>query len=116
MAVVPRSARPPWTLYRIRRSFDRFTLLDVESKTGRTQQTRVHLAWLKHPVVGDDVYGAGRDQNLPERRLRTLIETLGRQFLHAAELGFRHPRTDAALRFQAPLPPELSEFLAALEA
>src|SRR5688572_6352350 len=60
MAVV-RGGRNALTLYRVRRTFARFTLLDVELKTGRTHQIRVHLAWLKHPVVGDETYGAGRD-------------------------------------------------------
>jgi 23S rRNA pseudouridine1911/1915/1917 synthase len=114
MAVV-RGGRTALTLYRVRRWFHRFTLLDVEIKTGRTHQIRVHMAWFKHPVVGDAVYGAGRDANVPEGRVRALIAALGRQFLHAEQLGFRHPRTGEALRFTAPLPPELSEFLASLE-
>jgi 23S rRNA pseudouridine1911/1915/1917 synthase len=115
MAVV-RGGRAALSLYRVRRSFERFTLLDVEIKTGRTHQIRVHLAWLKHPVVGDEVYGAGRDQNFPEARLRARIRALGRQFLHAERLGFRHPQTGEEMRFHAPLPPELADFLAALEA
>jgi len=63
MAVV-RSGRNALTLYRVRRAFDRFTLLDVELKTGRTHQIRVHLAWMKHPVVGDETYGGGRDNTI----------------------------------------------------
>lgn len=115
MAVVARGGRPALTLYRTSRTFSRFTLLDVEIKTGRTHQIRVHLAWLKHQVVGDQLYGAGRDQNLPDRRLRALIAALNRQFLHAAELRFRHPRTGHTLHFRAPLPSELAEFLESLD-
>ncbi|MCA1592125.1 MAG: RluA family pseudouridine synthase [Acidobacteria bacterium] len=115
MAVM-RGGRTALTLYRARRWFERFTLLDVEIKTGRTHQIRVHLAWLKHPVVGDEVYGGGRDQNVHEPRFRALIRTLNRQFLHAEQIGFRHPRTGDYLRFNAPLPPELAGFLEALEA
>ncbi len=68
MAVV-RGGRNALTLYRVRRSFDRFTLLDVELKTGRTHQIRVHLAWIKHPVVGDETYGGGRDNTIQDPRL-----------------------------------------------
>lgn len=113
MAVV-RTGRPSLSLYRVRRRYERFTLLDVEIKTGRTHQIRVHLQWLKHPVVSDPVYGDGRDNTVSDPRLRARITALGRQFLHAEQLGFRHPRTHEPLRFTAPLPPELSEFLAAL--
>ncbi|HEY0006330.1 MAG TPA: RluA family pseudouridine synthase [Pyrinomonadaceae bacterium] len=110
MAVV-RTGRPALSIYRVRQSFDRFTLLDVEIKTGRTHQIRVHLQWLKHPVVGDQVYGEGRDRNVREARVRTALQAMGRQFLHAGQLGFRHPRTNEFMRFQSALPAELQAFL-----
>src|SRR5438105_7116078 len=103
MAVV-RGGRAALSLWRVRRRFERFTLLDVEIKTGRTHQIRVHLAWMKHPVVGDETYGGGRDKTVPDPRLRAAIAALGRQFLHAERLGFRHPRTGEWLSFTAPLP------------
>jgi len=115
MAVV-RGGRPALSIYRIRRRFDRFTLLDVELKTGRTHQIRVHLEWMKHPVVGDDVYGSGRDKTVADPRLRSEIAKLGRQFLHAERLGFRHPRTHEQVVFKATLPPELQRFLEKLDA
>ncbi|HEX8492396.1 MAG TPA: RluA family pseudouridine synthase [Pyrinomonadaceae bacterium] len=115
MAIV-RGGRPSLSLYRVRQRFERFTLLDVEIKTGRTHQIRVHLQWLKHPVVRDSVYGDGRDNTVTDARLRARINALKRQFLHAEQLGFRHPRTHEPLGFTAPLPGELSEFLAELEA
>jgi 23S rRNA pseudouridine1911/1915/1917 synthase len=114
MAVV-RGGRPSLSLYSVRRSFDRFTLLDVEIKTGRTHQIRVHLQWLKHPVVGDAVYGDGRDNTVVDVRLRSMIASLNRQFLHAERLGFRHPRTGERLNFTAPLPLELANLLEELE-
>jgi 23S rRNA pseudouridine1911/1915/1917 synthase len=114
MMVAQTGGRAALSLYRVRHRYARMTLLDVEIKTGRTHQIRVHLAWLRHPVVGDEVYGAGRDQNVPDARLRAAIAALGRQFLHAEQLGFRHPRTGAETRFTAPLPPELTGFLALL--
>jgi 23S rRNA pseudouridine1911/1915/1917 synthase len=114
MAVV-RSGRNALSLYRVRQRFDRFTLLDVEIKTGRTHQIRVHLAHIKHPVVGDETYGAGRDNTITDPRLRARIRALGRQFLHAHTLGFHHPGTHEWMRFDAPLPPALADFLNELE-
>jgi 23S rRNA pseudouridine1911/1915/1917 synthase len=113
MAVV-RGGRPALSLYRVRRAYERFTLLDVQIKTGRTHQIRVHLAHLKHPVVGDKIYNGGRDATVADVRVRAAIRAMGRQFLHAEQLGFRHPRTGENLRFHAPLPPELSRMLDAL--
>lgn len=110
MAVV-RGGRPALSVYRVRESFDRFTLLDVELKTGRTHQIRVHLAWLKHPVVGDEVYGAGRDKTIADPEVRRTVAKLDRQFLHSAELGFTHPGTGAEMKFKADLPGELSSLL-----
>lgn len=114
MAVV-RSGRHALTLYRVRRTFDRFTLLDVEIKTGRTHQIRVHLAWLKHPVVGDETYGAGRDNTIQNARLRAQVRNLNRQFLHAEKLGFKHPKTGEFVKFESELPGELAGLLATIE-
>jgi 23S rRNA pseudouridine1911/1915/1917 synthase len=114
MAIVP-GGRGALSLYRVRRSYDSFTLLDVELKTGRTHQIRVHLAWLKHPVVGDELYGSGRDNNVRDVQLRAEIRKLKRQFLHAEQLGFLHPHTGEQMRFVAPLPTELTHLLEKLE-
>lgn len=114
MAVVP-GGRGAVSLYTIRRSYSSFTLLDVELKTGRTHQIRVHLSWLKHPVVGDELYAGGRDNNVQNVQLRAQIRKLKRQFLHAEQLGFKHPATNAAMKFNAPLPAELTQLLTALE-
>lgn len=113
MAVV-RGGRNALTLYRVRSSFQRFTLLDVELKTGRTHQIRVHLAWLKHPVVADETYGGGRDNTIQDARLRARVRNLNRHFLHAEKLAFTHPVTKEWVKFECPLPEELSELLAAL--
>ena len=114
MSVV-RGGRPALSLYRVRRAYERFTLLDVQIKTGRTHQIRVHLAHIRHPVVGDKVYNGGRDTTVGDVRVRAAIRAMNRQFLHAEQLGFRHPRTNEPLRFHAPLPAELSLMLEALE-
>jgi 23S rRNA pseudouridine1911/1915/1917 synthase len=114
MAIVP-GGRGALSLYKTRRSYNSFTLLDVELKTGRTHQIRVHLAWLKHPVVGDELYGGGRDNNVQDVQLRAHIRKLKRQFLHAEKLGFRHPQTGEHIQLVAPLPAELSNLLEKLE-
>ena len=114
MAIVA-GGRGALSLYKVRRSYDSFTLLDVELKTGRTHQIRVHLSWLKHPVVGDELYGGGRDNNVQDVQLRARIRKLKRQFLHAEQLGFRHPQTGEQMRFVAPLPVPLSSLLETLE-
>lgn len=114
MAIVP-GGRGALSLYKVRRSYDSFTLVDVELKTGRTHQIRVHLSWLKHPVVGDELYAGGRDNNVRDVQLRAQIRKLNRQFLHAEQLGFHHPRTGEQMRFVAPLPAELTHLLEKLE-
>jgi len=114
MAVV-RGGRSALSLYRVNRRFNRFTLLDVELKTGRTHQIRVHLAWLKHPVVGDETYGGGRDNTIQDPRLKSQIRALSRHFLHAEKLAFEHPATGERVLFHSPLPPELSNLLTEIE-
>ena len=101
-------SRPAETHYQVLERFPRFTLLHLQIKTGRTHQIRVHLSSIKHPVVGDTLYGApariliSRNQSLP---------TLERNFLHASRLEFSHPRTQEWLTFTADLPAELADFL-----
>jgi len=114
MAVV-RGGRSALSLFRVNRRFNRFTLLDVELKTGRTHQIRVHLAWLKHPVVGDETYGGGRDNTIQDAKLRSHIRNLGRHFLHAEKLAFTHPETGERVEFHSPLPPELLNLLSEIE-
>ena len=113
MAVIA-GGRGALSFFKVRRRYDSFTLVDVELKTGRTHQIRVHLSWLKHPVVADELYSGGRENNL-DVRLRALIRKLNRQFLHAEQLGFRHPETGEQMRFTAPLPADLAHLLDKLE-
>ena len=111
---VARGGRPALSLSRARERFERFTLIDVELKTGRTHQIRVHLAWLKHPVVGDEVYGSGRDKTIADPKIRSQVAKLGRQFLHAEKLGFAHPKSRANMQLTSALPAELQELLDAI--
>src|SRR6202167_60247 len=103
------------THYRVVRRLDtkfgKFTLLNVKIDTGRTHQIRVHVAAMGHPVVGDTMYGAPR-----QARGKNAVIVLQRNFLHAAELEFRHPRTGETVALKSALPEELREFLRKVEA
>jgi 23S rRNA pseudouridine1911/1915/1917 synthase len=99
------------SLWSVRQRFEKFTLLKVEIKTGRTHQIRVHLAHLNHPVVGDETYNAGRDKTVRDIDIRKAIEKLGRFFLHAEKLSFTHPETNEKLNFRVEIPQELQNFL-----
>ena len=86
------------------------TRIQCVLETGRTHQIRVHMGHIGHPLVADQLYAPGfatKVNRLPEP-LRTDIATLGRQALHAAELGFEHPVTGEEMYFEAPLPPDLA--------
>lgn len=99
------------SLWKVKKRFEKFTLVAVEIKTGRTHQIRVHLAHINHPVVGDETYNAGRDKTVANLEIRQAIANLNRFFLHAEKLSFTHPKTDERLNFTAALPPELTGFL-----
>lgn len=103
--------RQAFTHYKVVKRFGDFTLVEAEPKTGRTHQIRVHFASIGHPVVGDTLYGAPRKLN----RAGQAEKTLGRNFLHASKIEFRQPSSGKAIHFEAPLPPELQDFLLAIE-
>jgi 23S rRNA pseudouridine1911/1915/1917 synthase len=110
MAVVP-DGRHAVTRVRVAERWLRADLLDVALKTGRTHQIRVHLSHIGHPVVGDSVYGAGWERGMgggSRRWADDLARRVGRQFLHAAALGFDHPVTGERMRFHAELPEDLA--------
>lgn len=109
MTTRTRQARPAHTAYRVLERFSKFTLLELNLKTGRTHQIRVHLSSEKHPVVGDTLYGA--PARLPAGESGRPLPRLERNFLHAAYLEFHHPRHLTPLEFSAPLPEELQRFL-----
>ncbi len=93
------------TLVRVARLVGDYSLLEVTIKTGRTHQIRVHLSSLGHPIAGDDKYG-DFEQNKALQKLG-----LKRMFLHAWRLQFKHPQTGQMVSLQAPLPPELQQFI-----
>ncbi len=110
MAVVE-GGRRAVTRFRVAEHWLGAELLDVALETGRTHQIRVHLAHIGHPVVGDPVYGVGWERGMggkAHRWAQLLNKRVARQFLHAWRLSFQHPVSDERLRFEAPLPEDLS--------
>lgn len=108
--------RPSETHYTVVNRYPGATLLDIDLKTGRTHQIRVHTHWLGHPVVGDTIYNRRKaDRDLPQKApLRSAIRQLSGQLLHAHTLAFHHPSTGARVEFTAPLPTDFSEVLSLL--
>lgn len=114
-ARISRNAVTHWQVMR-RYEADRLTLVDLRLETGRTHQIRVHLAEMNCPVVGDPLYGGtSRAKAINDGALRQMVSRLGRQFLHAWQLGFEHPDGNEML-FQAAMPSELQNILDYLEA
>ena len=112
---VRESGKDSVTHYRVERRFTRHTFIQVKLETGRTHQIRVHMAHIRYPLVGDQVYGgrfhmpAGCSELL-EKELRGLK----RQALHAAKLGLVHPVTNEYCEWVQPLPEDMTNLLAAL--
>jgi len=114
---VTTAGKPAVTHFRVLERFRAHSYLRVNLETGRTHQIRVHLAHLRHPIVGDPVYG-GRPR-LPARPSGALVAALrgfGRQALHAHRLGLAHPATGEWVEWESPLPADLQALLAALRA
>ncbi len=107
--------RPAVTHYRVLERYPQHTQLRVRLETGRTHQIRVHLAYIRHPVFGDPVYGGRvlRGTGMPED-LRRMLATFPRQALHARELGFAHPVTGARMTFTREPPADFQELVGAL--
>ncbi len=115
MAVVT-GGKPAVSHFRRLAAFRAFSHVEVTLETGRTHQIRVHFAHIGHPLVGDPQYGKrlAKKADVPEP-LRLAIERFPRQALHARTLELDHPDGGERLRFDAPLPEDLVELLAALE-
>ena len=100
---VVKGGRHAVTHFKVMKRYDNFTLVKCILETGRTHQIRVHMKYIGHPLVGDPLYGP-----------RKVIGKDG-QFLHAALLGFKHPRTGKELVFEAPLPENFQKMLDKLD-
>src|SRR5260221_3091393 len=118
MAVVKSGGKPAVTHYQVLKGLgDGAALVECQLETGRTHQIRVHLSTLGYPLVGDQTYGratpARRSRLMPSAR--DAATTFPRQALHAATLGFRHPRTGAEMSWLSPLPDDLLALIKALD-
>ena len=98
------SPREAVSLFKVKERFKKATLVEVEIKTGRTHQIRVHMAHLGYPVLGDRVYGGARAAKLGSL-------SIARQMLHAESLSLLHPVTGTPLTFIAPTPPDMVEVM-----
>ncbi len=94
-AVTTVNSKRAVTHYKVLERFGSFTLIEARLETGRTHQIRVHMSYIKHPLLGDMVYG-------PKKK----ILGVNTQMLHAKILGFRHPSTGEYMEFDSPLPEE----------
>ncbi|TCS83495.1 RluA family pseudouridine synthase [Tepidibacillus fermentans] len=92
--------KPAITYYKVIERFSDATLIELQLATGRTHQIRVHMSYIGHPLVGDELYGGEIGEN-----------GMQRQALHAIELEFHHPTTEKSLHYHAPLPLDMQSFL-----
>ena len=115
MSTRSRAPRSALTGYRVVRRFSEFSYLEVKLHTGRTHQIRVHLEHIGHPVAGDRVYCANRKPLQGASPSGRLVGQLNRQFLHSSILGFAHPVTGAAQKFESPPARDLATILELLE-
>lgn len=104
MAVTFKNSKNAVTHYEVIRRYGDFTHLRCVLETGRTHQIRVHMAYIGHPVAGDEVYGPKKVQ-----------KGLNGQCLHAKHIGFVHPKTGQWLEFESPLPEYFTNFLNRLD-
>jgi 23S rRNA pseudouridine1911/1915/1917 synthase len=111
---VARDGRSARTLYHLEEPFADTALLSCRLVTGRTHQIRVHLAHIGHALVGDPVYSGRQWRNLRETPVQAACRSFPRQALHAWQLGFVHPVTQAELRFEAPPPPDMADLIETL--
>jgi len=99
-AVTEKHARHAVTHYKVLERFGKYTLIEARLETGRTHQIRVHMAYIHHPLLGDDLYGRGKNPF-----------GISGQVLHAGVLGFVHPATGEYMEFTSPLPAYFEEVL-----
>ena len=104
------------TFYEVLEEFRGYSLVQLSPKTGRTHQLRVHMAYLKHSMVADDMYGGKvvYPWQIRDEEAQVQDPLMGRVALHAWKLKIRHPESDEMMEFEAPLPEDMQIFLDAL--
>ncbi len=112
-AIRPEIGKEAITFYEVIEEFRGYSLLRLNPKTGRTHQIRVHLSYIKHPIVGDDMYGGKLvyPWQLQDSEPAVQEPVIHRCALHAATLEFKHPTTNKLMKFEAPLPEDLQNLL-----
>jgi 23S rRNA pseudouridine1911/1915/1917 synthase len=110
MSTKSKRGKDALTLWKVRERYGLATLLDVEIKTGRTHQIRVHLSDRGYPVIGDAVYSSAvnRMRTIANPTLKAQLKSLTRQALHAAQLSFIHPVSGERMVFTAEMPQDLT--------
>lgn len=116
MSTKSRHGKDALTLWKVRERFGAATLLDIEIKTGRTHQIRVHLTERGWPVIGDAVYGTHRMQTIKDATLKSALKGFDRHALHAAQLSFVHPQKNERMVFSAPMPSDMKDLCNAFRA
>ena len=116
MSTKTKKGRLAVTHWKVLKRYNDFSLLEIEIKTGRTHQIRVHLSLSHHPIVGDAIYGSKKGfLQINKDMLMKKLRSLSRPFLHAYLLGLHHPKDNSYREFIAPLPEELKEILTLFE-
>jgi 23S rRNA pseudouridine1911/1915/1917 synthase len=112
-AIRPEIGKEAITFYEVVENFRGFSLLKMTPKTGRTHQIRVHLSYIKHPIVGDDMYGGKLvyPWQLADGQPAVQEPVISRVALHAWTLEFTHPTTKRVVKFEAPLPKDMQNLL-----
>ncbi len=117
MSTRSRRGKDALTLWKVRERYGLATLLDVEIKTGRTHQIRVHLTERGYPLIGDMVYGnPSKLQTVKDAALKAYLKLFQRQALHAAQLSFLHPQSGERVVFTAPIPEDMGNLRALFRA
>jgi 23S rRNA pseudouridine1911/1915/1917 synthase len=112
-AIRPEIGKEAVSFYEVVESFRGFSLLKMTPKTGRTHQIRVHLSYIKHPIVGDEMYGGKLvyPWQLADSEPAVQEPVISRVALHASTLEFIHPTTKRIVKFEAPLPEDMQNLL-----